>query len=50
VRIIGGGGGLSEAVAVPWDAVLPLPENVDLDTGGPSSILDIKQTLTKPQH
>jgi NADPH:quinone reductase-like Zn-dependent oxidoreductase len=31
---IGGGGGLSEAVAVPWDAVLPLPDNVELDTGG----------------
>jgi NADPH:quinone reductase-like Zn-dependent oxidoreductase len=31
---IGGGGGLSEAVAVPWNAVLPLPDNVDLDTGG----------------
>lgn len=30
----GGGGGLSEAVAVPWDAVLPLPDNVELDTGG----------------
>jgi threonine dehydrogenase-like Zn-dependent dehydrogenase len=34
VVVLGGGGGLSEAVAVPWDAVLALPENVELDTGG----------------
>ncbi|THX66402.1 GroES-like protein [Aureobasidium pullulans] len=33
IGLSGGGGGLSEAVAVPWDAVLPLPDNVELDTG-----------------
>lgn len=34
MRYVGGGGGLSEAVAVPYEAVLPLPDNVDLDIGG----------------
>jgi len=30
----GGGGGLSDAVVVSREAVLPLPENIDLDVGG----------------
>lgn len=33
----GGGGGLSDAVVVSREAVLALPENVDLDIGGKSS-------------
>lgn len=30
----GGGGGLSEEVVVPAEAVLPLPDQLDLDIGG----------------
>ncbi|KAK4502664.1 hypothetical protein PRZ48_006090 [Zasmidium cellare] len=33
VGLSGGGGGMSEAVVVPQEAVFPLPENVDLDIG-----------------
>lgn len=34
IGLSGGGGGLSEEVVVPAEAVLPLPENVELDVGG----------------
>lgn len=33
VGLSGGGGGMSEAVVVPEEAVFPLPSNVDLDIG-----------------
>ena len=36
IGLSGGGGGLSDEVVVPVEAVLPLPENVDLDIGGTS--------------
>jgi len=34
IGLSGGGGGLSDEVVVPAEAVLPLPENVELDVGG----------------
>lgn len=36
IGLSGGGGGLSEEVVVPAEAVIPLPENVELDVGGES--------------
>ncbi|KAF2159669.1 hypothetical protein M409DRAFT_29835 [Zasmidium cellare ATCC 36951] len=33
VGLSGGGGGMSEAVVVPQEAVFPLPQNVELDVG-----------------
>lgn len=33
VGLSGGGGGMSEAVVVPQEAIFPLPSNVDLDIG-----------------
>ncbi len=32
--VTGGGGGLSDYVVVPRDYILPLPDNVSLETGG----------------
>lgn len=34
LSIPGGGGGLSDEVAVPAEAVFPLPDHIDLDIGG----------------
>lgn len=36
IGLSGGGGGLSDEVVVPQEAVHVLPENVDLDIGGRS--------------
>lgn len=41
IGLSGGGGGLSDAVCVPQDAVLHLPENIPLDVGALVEILAV---------